>query len=421
MKKHIKTIICLLLAASMLLGSLACTGNANGSGKKTAFSAKAENLSAKVTPAEAHGKAADQSFIAAQADFAVTLFKNSLNMQGNTLVSPLSVLLALAMTANGAEGETLEGMEKALGGISIGELNEYLYAVLSSLPAEEFCKVIPANSIWIIEGYPVEDAFLQKNADYYGAAVYRAPFDSTTVDDINGWVAANTDDMIKKIIDRIDEDTVMYLINALIFEAEWVHKYEKGAVRDAVFHTYGGGETTVQMMYSEEYGYIEDGDAAGFIKPYAGGRYSFAALLPNEGVDIYDYIRTLSGGKLRALLGNAKAETVSVGIPKFSCDYELLLNNALKAMGMERAFDPENAEFTRISEFSPFISRVIHKTFIEVGEQGTRAGAVTAVQMDCEGAVLIDHSVILDRPFVYMIIDNETNLPIFIGTLNTLG
>ena len=226
--------------------------------------------------------------------------------------------------------------------------------------------------------------------------------------------------MIKKIIDEIGDDTVMYLINALIFEAEWASKYDETEVNDAVFHGLGGDQT-VSMMYSDEFGYINDGSAEGFIKNYAGGKYSFAALLPNAGTDIYDYIGSLTGEKLIAALNGRQDESVSAGLPKFSYDYEIMLNDALKAMGMPLAFDPYGADFKKMSDSQLFISKVIHKTFIEVGEQGTRAGAVTAVAMDCEGAIMIEHSVILDRPFVYMIVDNATNLPIFIGAVTDIG
>ena len=433
MKNRIKTILCLLLAASMLFasacakpggGSQTAEPNGNTNGGNTAFNPTAVNLSAKVTPAKTEGREADMEFIAAQADFAVTLFKNSLNMEGNTLVSPLSVMLALAMTANGADGETLSEMENALGGVPIDRLNEYLHTFVGGLPSDEKAKFIPANSIWIRDDFAgtVEDAFLQKNADYYGAAAYRAPFDDTTLADINGWVKANTDGMIEKVIDKIDPDTVMFLINALTFEAEWASKYTEDEVHSADFRPRGGGTKTVSMMYSEEYGYLSDNGAEGFIKPYAGGNYSFAALMPDEGTDIYDYIRSLSGGKLLAILNGRQEECVNAGLPKFSYDYELLLNNALKAMGMVKAFDANEADFTRISPFEPYISKVIHKTFIEVAEQGTRAGAVTVVTMD-EAAMMTmtEHTVILDRPFVYMIIDNATNLPIFIGAVTDIA
>ena len=185
--------------------------------------------------------------------------------------------------------------------------------------------------------------------------------------------------------------------------------------------TYSGGTKTVSMMYSDEFGYINDGRAEGFIKNYAGNKYSFAALLPNADTDIYDYIGSLTGEKLIAALNGRQNESVSAGLPKFSYDYELLLNNALKAMGMRQAFDPYGADFKKMSDSQLFISKVIHKTFIEVAEQGTRAGAVTAVAMDCESAIMVEHRVILDRPFVYMIVDNATNLPIFIGAVTDIG
>ncbi len=169
-KKTMRSALIMLLIGAMLF-SVACSnkGGKEQPGGKTGEAEKpaqnhqmtAENLSASVKAGTVGGRAADQKFIAAQADFAVRLFQFSLNKSGNTLVSPLSVMIALAMTANGADGETLAGMEKALGGVPIDELNEYLYTYLKELPCGEKYKVVPANSIWIREGLPVTEAFLQ--------------------------------------------------------------------------------------------------------------------------------------------------------------------------------------------------------------------------------------------------------------------
>ena len=388
------------------------------------------NLSAGVKANSVAGKAADDAFITAQTDFAVRLFQNALKKGENSLVSPLSVMLALAMTANGAGGETLSGMEKALGGLKIDELNEYLGAYMKRLNSSDWAKLLAANSIWTNNdsSVAVRESFLQKNADYYRADIFRADFDNSTLDAINAWVKEGTDGMIERILDEMSPNAVMYLVNTLLFEAEWSRKYFDVDVTEGEFTTNGGEKRNAEFMYSTEHTYLEDELASGFIKPYL-GTYAFAALLPNEGVDIFDYIASLNGEKLANTLKNAgDGYIVNAALPKFNFDFSAGLNDALSAMGMELAFDPNSAEFGGMFDFSQmiaaepiaYIDRVIHKTHIEVGEQGTKAGAATLVEMNAGSAFPGEDmikTVTLDRPFVFMIIDTETNIPLFIGAL----
>lgn len=387
------------------------------------------NISSGVKANSVSGKNADEAFINAQTGFALELLKNSLNEGKNSLVSPLSVMLALAMNANGADGETLEGMENALGGVKIDELNGYLHSYMSRLNSSDQAKLLAANSIWTNSNAPfcVRESFLQRNADYYGADIYKAEFNDETLDAINEWVSEGTDGMIEKILDEISPSAVMYLVNTLLFEAEWSSKYFDHNVTEGEFTSYGGEKRSVELMRSTEYAYLEDERATGFVKPYL-GNYAFAALLPNEGVDIYDYIAGLNGESLAGILKNAHDDyMVNATLPKFSFDFSAELNGALKAMGMESAFDSVNADFTNMFDCEKgdvFISRVIHKTRIEVGEQGTKAGAATLVEMYAGSAYPGEDrikTVTLDRPFVFMIIDTETNIPLFIGALTDLG
>lgn len=385
-------------------------------------------LSAGVKANSVAGKPADDAFINAQTDFAVNLFKSALKKGENSLVSPLSVMLALAMTANGAEGETLSGMEKALGGLKIDELNEYLHSYMNRLNSSEWAKLLAANSIWTNNNAPfaVREDFLQKNADYYKADIFRADFNEATLDAINAWVKEGTDGMIEKILDEMSPNAVMYLVNTLLFEAEWVKKYFDVDVTEGEFTAYSGEKRKAEFMHSTEHTYLEDELATGFIKPYLGS-YAFAALLPNEGVDIDDYIASLNGEKLANTLKNAgEGYIVNAALPKFAFDFSAGLNDALSAMGMAGAFDPESAEFTEMFDCKKgdvVINRVIHKTHIEVGEQGTKAGAATLVEMN-DGAAFPGEdrikTVTLDRPFVFMIIDTETNIPLFIGALTDI-
>ncbi len=355
-------------------------------------------------------------------DFALRLFKATNENGENTLISPLSVLCALAMTANGAEGETREQMESVLG-MSAEDLNLYLYSYINSLPQCEKYKLSVANSIWFKDDdrFTVNQNFLQTNADYYGADIYKTPFDKQTLRDINNWVKNETDNMIPKILEDIPGEAIMYLINALAFEAEWVEIYKEHQVRDAKFTKEDGTKQDAELMYSTDGKYLEDESATGFIKYYKGRKYAFVALLPNEGVTVSEYLNSLDGESLFAVLANAESRSVKTAIPKFESKYDTEMSDVLMAMGMTDAFDVEFADFDGIgdsTEGNIYISRVIHKTYIQVGERGTKAGAVTVVEMEGAAAPPDEiKQVYLDRPFVYMLIDCENNIPFFIGTM----
>lgn len=361
--------------------------------------------------------------VPAVTDFAVRLFKASAEEGKNTLVSPLSVLFALSMTANGADNETLEQMEAVLG-MPVTQLNIWLQDYMAQLPATEKYKLSLANSVWINNDsrFSVEQDFLQTNADYYGADIYSLPFDNSACREINDWVKKKTDGMIENILEEISYEAVMYLVNALAFDAEWQDIYFEWQINKGEFTTESGDKREVEMMYGEENLYLEDENAVGFIKYYKDRKYAFVAFLPNEGTSVSEYISSLDGEKLNGLLENPLSNTVKTAIPKFESEYSAEMTDILKSMGIENAFDSSKADFTKLGSSDAgniFISRVIHKTFIEVNERGTKAGAATVVEA-ADGAILeIEEPkyVYLDRPFVYMLIDCETKLPFFIGTM----
>ena len=371
----------------------------------------------------AASRPSDERFIKSQAEFGLELFKRSVNDGQNSLVSPLSVMLALAMTANGADGATLSEMEVMLGGdLNIDELNEYLNTYVSRLPSDDKAKLNIANSIWFRDNedaITVEQDFLKKNADYYGASAYKSPFGEETVKDINNWVKHNTDGMIDGILNEIPADAVMYLINAICFDAEWSQPYSDYAVYEGEF--YGlSGTTTAELMRSSEGRFVSDDNACGFIKSYKNG-YSFMAILPNEEISLSDYINTLEGDDLVKLYKNCEYVTVNATLPKFKYDYTVMLNDTLNSMGMKGAFSGGFSRMGRSSWGELHVGSVLHKTFIEVDNNGTRAAAVTAIDMVAESCEpTTPKTVKLNRPFLYAIVDNATGLPIFIGTVNDI-
>lgn len=414
--KLIPSLICLLLACAVIF-----TG--------CAAKVHAVDLMQDVKAGQVSGRDPDEAFIRSQMALALELFQACVleSREKNVLISPLSIQLALAMTANGAVGTTRSEMEALLGrGLPLQTLNEYLFSYTQSLPSEDSAKLKLANSIWFRDDaaqLTVEKKFLQTNADYYGAQSYKSPFNDQTRKDINTWVSRQTDGMIDSILDEIEPEHMLYLINALVFDARWETVYEKSDISDGAFTALSGDVREVEMMFSREALYFDDGSATGFRKDYQGGRYSFAAFLPNEDISLSDYIANLSSEDLLRTLQYPKSGTVLAALPKFQCAYDLHMKQVLAQLGMPTALDGTVADFSKMA-YSPIgnlhISDVLHKTFISVDELGTKAGAVTKVEISAEGACLADMTVHLDRPFVYMILDNATNLPVFLGVVTDI-
>ena len=384
-------------------------------------SVQAADLMENITPHRGASTPVQQADAAAAADFALRLFRAGNERDKNSLISPLSVLTALAMTANGAEGETLAQMEQTLG-MDKNRLNRFVRSYLDALPGDNSLKL--ANSIWFKDDsrFTVKQNFLQTNADYYGADLYKAPFDKGTLKEINGWVKTKTDGRIPEILNQIPEDAVMYLANALAFDGKWESPYEHSDVSAGDFTLENGETRQAEYMKSTEEFYLENETAVGFLKPYKGGKYAFVGLLPKEGLSLKDYVGSLTGAELQSLLESASPESVEVSLPKFKLEYSAELSEVMQAMGMNLAFDAVKADFSGLGSSAGgnlAISRILHKTFISVDEEGTKAAAATVVEMTmgCLIPAETTRRVNLDRPFVYLLIDTETNLPFLIGTV----
>ncbi len=342
----------------------------------------------------------------------------------NTLVSPLSVLYALSMVENGASGETLAQIEAATG-MSADALSSALQS-RAVRAADDDSQLSLANSVWLrdSDGLRVSDDYLDACATNLGAQAYAAPFDDTTADDINGWVSDHTHEMIPSIVEDIPDEAQLYLVNALAFEAPWQDPYNPAFTEPDTFTCEDGTTQDVDMMLSMESSYLEGELATGFVRPYEGYEYGFVGLLPNEGVTVSDLLASLDGASLQALLEPRPNTVADVGLPRFTVTYGNELSEELASLGVTDVFDQERADLTRMgtSDNGPlYASAVLHKTFIDVNEEGTSAAATTVVEV-ADGAAAQDESpevkeVILDRPFVYLIVDYATMTPVFIGTV----
>ncbi len=366
-------------------------------------------------------KAPDEAFIAAQMDFSAEIFRRAAKEAKckNTLISPISISMALAMTANGASGETAAQMLEVLGGHSMDDLNAYLGNWRLALQNDEKATLRMGNSIWIrdLQGFEAKEKFLQDNAKYYHSQVFKAPFNSFGIQQMNLWVEQHTNGMIPEMIKQLNPDTMMVLMNAIAFDAQWTDPYSDHSIREEIFTTLEGKEQKAKMMYSAEYTYLEGEGAIGFLRPYLGGRYAFGALLPDG--DFEKFVENLSGEALLKILENKQTTQVRASLPQFKQKYRIKMNDLLCDMGMPAAFE---GGFEKMSDIELFISEVVHEAVIEVHKDGTRAAAATAVMMDKATAPKPEEPkvVTLDRPFLYFIIDTQTNLPIFIGTLTSI-
>jgi len=421
------------LAAILFLAVLTLSACGNAADSDPAAS-PGTDLSATLPPPEMLSVSSEPDPVladnasAAALGFAADLLKTSEG--GNPLLSPASVLCALGMVLNGAEGNTRAQMERVLG-MSGDSLNAFIGPWLSGLASEEGSPLRMANGIWYADmpDLHISESFLHRNLEYYGAALEECAFDSQTLEQINGFVYRNTDGMIEKILDAIPADAVMYLVNALAFDAEWAEPYREDQIRSGLFFAENGTEEDAEYLFSDEHAWLEDANTTGFLKYYKGGRYAFAALLPAEGLTLESYIAALNGEKLAALITCAQDVLVKTKTPKYECSYSAQLAEALQELGMTDAFSGGLADFSSLGTCDNgdnlYISRVIHKTRLILDENGTKAGAATAVEINRTTSVMEPPAppkeVFLDRPFVYLLLDCETNIPLFIGAVDSVG
>lgn len=410
----------LLLALLLALGLTAGCAPAAVSGT---------DLMAEVTPVSVpEPEPAPAAYTGAMAAFGWNLLRASADNPGNLLLSPASVHLALSMTANGAAADTRTGMLELLTGTpdGIDALNEGARGSLARWndpSADDRLSI--ANSIWFDLEFTPENAFLQTNADHYAAAARQIDFRTPDAPDaVNRWVKEATRGVIPSILDKIPADTVMYLVNAIHFKADWEEPFDANDTRARTFHAPGGDIETDFMHRGGSMQYLDGEDMRGILLPYAGGRFGFFALLPDEGVSPRDLLGRYTDAQLQdflAVLQTNKANfSVGLALPVFETEYKDSLKNELIAMGMENAFDPAVADFSGIQQAMGrelYIGDVLHRTFCRVDEKGTEAAAATAVQIDKESMPSYDVEMTFDRPFLYGIADLASSLPMFIGIL----
>ena len=356
-------------------------------------------------------------------NFAWDMFKESSSNEGNLMISPPSVYFALAMAANGADGETKTEMMKALDAenIPMDDLNEGLNYWMNSITKNRTAKFSIANSIWYKEGFKPSKDFLQANADYYSADIHSLDFSKKSAPNtINDWVKNATNSKIDKIVEKINDDLVMYMINAIYFKGDWKYEFPANKTHKSTFNSPSGEIETDFMNKIGDMDYLEFNGATGVILPYLDERFAFVGLLPKEGDTPRDLMNNLTAMDLLNLIKNKDVKNIELSIPKFESSYEDSLLDELSAMGMKLPFDPNNADFSMMNESHAkdlSISEVKHKTYIKVDEKGTEAAAVTSIGVGATSMPIELPRLTFDRPFIYGIVDVTTGIPLFIGIM----
>lgn len=368
----------------------------------------------------------DEAFTDANNGFALQLHRTlRADGQENVFISPISIATALSMAYEGANGSTRAAMAETLNynEEQFAAADEYRRLLRSLNMVDEQVELNTANSVWLREGYPVRDAYLSTMQDDYRAEV----FERLAVDDMNAWVADETDGMIDQLINSLPGNAVMVLLNAIYFQGEWAEAFDPEDTDEADFHT-ADGPVTVDMMQQDEMevGYYEDVDVEAVRLPYGRDKvamYVFAPKLSGETPqgELDAFISELERADLATYVeAMQENQTVDVYLPTFEMAYGTeSLQTQLEQLGMAEAFQ-QTADFSRMSPANPYVHDVLHKAVIEVDEEGTEAAAATGVVM-AESAQLDQTVFRADRPFFFVIRDDRTGSILFMGSMDRPG
>lgn len=352
----------------------------------------------------------------------------TLRPDSNAFLSPLSASMALGMTLNGANGETFTGVQAALrlSGITEAEMNQgyrNLIALLRGLDSRTEMRI--ANSIWGRQGLAMQPAFTDAGRTFFDAEVRSLDFGTPqAVETINQWVSDKTNKRIPRLLDRIGSDEVLFLVNAIYFKGKWREAFDQKNTRDGPFHSADGRTRSAPLMRQQKtlrYDESEEYQAVDLL--YGNGAFAMTVLLPKPNRTPGELLARLDPAAWKALTERFHDAEVSLTLPRFRLEYTRRLNQDLKALGMDVAFDRSRADFYRIADVRPerlYISRVDQKTFVEVNEEGTEAAAATGVGVSVTSAPQV-FEMKVDRPFVFAIRERLSGTIMFLGIMNLVG
>ena len=349
----------------------------------------------------------------------------------NIMISPASIMMALDMVAAGAKGDSLRQLTDLFAkGQEPLTQQAYAAAVMDKINGAKDVEFSCANAVWNNEtllGDKVNLEYVDYIKKTYLAEYKVSPFGEKTPDEINSWIYDHTDHMIEKAIGELDPMTAMVLVNAIAFDGQWAEPYKDTQVNEGDFRTSEGTMQNATFLSDTSSAYFETEKATGFMKAYEGGEYAFLAILPqDESISANDFAKEFTAEDYEAFINSVTYKyDVHSRIPEFKSDFGFVLNDTIKNLGAEDVFDKRTADLSGISgePGDLYVSKVFHKTHIEVDRNGTKAAAVTVVSLDAAGCIEeVPEFKIVDcnRPFVYAIVDVETMAPVFAGTVNAV-
>ncbi len=354
--------------------------------------------------------------------FSFSLLSKSLDgTLQNRMVSPLSVTTALSMTLNGASGTTLTAIQKTLGldGLTKDEINKINLDLATALQKSDPNVVMNiANSIWIRKDFVVLDPFITTNQTYYSAQVSKLDFNPAAVTTINSWVSEKTNGKIPTILTSIASNEIIFLINAIYFNGKWKYQFETSKTASEQFTCTDKKLVSVPMMKMENsFGYSVQSGYKALKMPYGADKFQMVLLLPDAGTTPDKLAASLNSDQWSTLNAALKIKTkVPVWIPKWKFSWDITLNDILSSLGMSIAFDPNKADFSGINAQNQlYITKVIHKTFIDVSESGTEAAAVTSVGVGTTSMPVDPPAFYATRPFLFFIMEEDSGAILFAG------
>lgn len=340
----------------------------------------------------------------------------------NYMISPTSVALALAMTYNGSNGQTKEAFEQIfhLQGMTSTDVNQVFSKLMHHLILSDPGLLLTiANSIWYRNNFSVQQAFLDTNTFYYNSLVSPLDFNNPASKDIiNNWVANNTNNKITSIVDEISPETVMFLINAIYFNGLWKYSFNPQSTIQNTFSLENGSSVQVPFMVKDDnYNFYSNSLFEAIELPYKNDKMSMLVFLPANGKTVTNIIDSLTTPNLNNCIHNFTIQNKILQIPKFEFEYKNILNDELIDMGLGIAFEAGNADFSGINSVAElFISKVVHKTYIKVNEEGTEAAAVTSVEIGVTSFPA--NYFMLNKPFLFMIRDIKSGAIVFTGRVS---
>ncbi|QAA33839.1 serpin family protein [Clostridium manihotivorum] len=361
-----------------------------------------------------------KEFLDSASSFSFSMFKQ-LSKEKNALYSPTSLYLALGTVLNGTDGDTKTQLLKALSkyGLTENDINLYNKNLIADLSKDK--KVLNiSNSIWYDDKFAINKDFLKATKTYYNTSAYKLDLQKAdTVETMNKWVSNSTNNKINKIVDNIDHNTTMLLFSSVYFDNQWKHAFPKENTHKGNF--LAGNNSAIETDFMSEENIVRNlsNSVEQIVAlPYKDDNFSFVAMMPKDNTDIRTYIANLDDDVITSKINSLKSSEVTVNLPKFKVEFGKELNNELSSLGIKDLFDAGKANLNKMSEDKEglFVKKITQNSYLSLDENGTKAASVTKVEIT--KSAILSNLITFNHPFVYAIVDNHTNLPIFMGVMD---